>query len=51
MPDEGSKMVVTMRAVFEITATPKADELGIWTGRVVSEAGRITFYRPKRNGK
>ncbi|MCI0539586.1 MAG: hypothetical protein L0Z50_30620 [Verrucomicrobiales bacterium] len=47
-PDNGSKVVVSMRAIFEIRSTPESTKHDVWTGRVVSEARRITFHRPKK---
>jgi hypothetical protein len=54
-PDKGSKVLVSMRAIFEIREStesappgfPSHPSRGVWTGRVVSEPRRITFYRPK----
>jgi hypothetical protein len=52
-PDEGSKVLVSMRAIFEIHPKPFLAPISgptspsVWTGRVVSEPRRITFYRPK----
>jgi hypothetical protein len=47
-PAEGEKVVVSMRTVFEIPPTDDSAQLGVWAGRVVSEAQKITFYRPRR---
>ncbi|MBI2948754.1 MAG: hypothetical protein HYY23_14035 [Verrucomicrobia bacterium] len=48
LPEEGSKVVGSMRAVFEIRSTPESAKHVVWTGRVISEARRITFYLPKK---
>jgi len=50
LPNNGSQ-TVTMQAVFEFKPDNEARQHGVWTGRVVSNAEKITFYRWKRDAK
>jgi hypothetical protein len=42
---------VTVRAVFEVLPTPQSEQLGAWTGRIMSESRDVEFAKWATQGK
>jgi hypothetical protein len=46
-PVNGSQ-VVSVRAVYEIKPDKFSKEYGVWTGKITSDAKKLTFYHYKK---